>query len=336
MPDAVPDAVPDAGPTPATPHETHREHHLLALLGSLLAGVLGSVQGRMNGELSRRTGEPVEAAVWSFGSGLLVLTVVVLTVPAVRAGLGAVVAAVRSGRLRWWQGIGGLAGGLYVAVQSYAVPLVGVALFSVAVVAGQVGNALVVDRFGIGPGGPTPVAPGRVAAAGLAVVGVALSVSGRLDGSGLVLLPVLLALAAGAGAAAQAGVNGRVNHVSRHVLSTTWLNFTMGTAMLGVVAAGRWAAGGLHPSVPHDVPWWAWLGGLCGIAFIGTAAWAVRHLGVLLFSLAVVTGQLTAAVVLDLLDPATRPDVGVPVLAGVGVTLVAAVLAARYARPSRA
>jgi transporter family-2 protein len=172
-----------------------------------------------------------------------------------------------------------------------------------------------------------------VLAAALAVAGVAVSVSGRLDGSALVLLPVALALAAGAGSAAQAGVNGRVNVVSGQVLSTTWLNFTMGTLMLGVVAVARWGVGGLHPSVPHDVPWWAWWGGLCGIGFIGTAAWAVRHLGVLLFSLAVVTGQLGAAVVLDLLDPATRPDVGPAVLAGVAVTLVAAALAARYARP---
>ena len=55
-------------------------------------------------------------------------------------------------------------------------------------------SVLVVDRFGIGPGGRRPVALSRVLAAGLAIVGVAITVSGSLGEGGLAVLPVVLAV----------------------------------------------------------------------------------------------------------------------------------------------
>ena len=311
------------------------EHGVLVLLASAVGGVLLSVQGRMNGELATVTGAPVEAAMWSFGTGLAVLTVLILTVPSVRAGLGRIRQALRGGSLRWWQTVGGLSGGLFVATQSYAVPVVGVALFTVAVVAAQAGNALVVDRFGVGPGGAIPVHRARFLSAALAVVGVAVAVSPRLGSGRLALLPVILALGVGVLMSVQFAINGRVNVASGQPLSTAWVNFMMGSFMLLAVAGMRGLAGAFHPSIPHAVPWWAWWGGLCGIGVVSIAAWAVRHLGVVVYGLAVLTGQLSAAVVLDLATPATRGDVTPAVLLGVIVTFVAAGLAGWFARRDR-
>ncbi len=323
------------GRRPASRGRRAPDHGVLALIGSAFGGVLLSLQGRMNGELATVTGEPVEAALWSFGTGLVVLTVLVLTVPAVRSGLGRIVSSLRTGALRWWQILGGLSGGLFVATQSYAVPILGVAVFTVAVVAAQTGNALVVDRLGIGPGGVIPVHWGRFVSAALAVGGVAVSLSPRLAGGRLAVLPVVLALVVGGLMSVQFAINGRVNAASGQPLSTTWLNFTMGTLMLGVVAGLRSVGGAFHPTVPHAVPWWAWWGGLCGIGVVAIAAWAVRHLGVVVYGLAVLTGQLSAAVGLDLLTPATRGDVTPAVVLGVLLTFVAAGLASWFARRDR-
>lgn len=311
------------------------DHGVLALIASAAGGVLLSLQGRMNGELATVTGEPVEAAIWSFGTGLAVLTVLILTVPSARVGLGKIRAALRDGSLRRWQILGGLSGGLFVATQSYAVPILGVALFTVAVVAAQAGNALVVDRFGIGPGGPIPIHWGRLLSAALAVGGVAISLSPRLQGGTLALLPVVFALVVGGLMSVQFAINGRVNVASGQPLSTAWVNFLMGSFMLVAVAGLRGVAGALHPSVPHAVPWWAWWGGLCGIGVVSIAAWAVRHLGVVVYGLAVLTGQLSAAVVLDLLTPATRVEVTPAVVMGVLVTFAAAGLASWFARRDR-
>ncbi len=308
--------------------------HGVALGAAAVGGVLTTVQSRMNGELSATIGAPIQAAVYSFGSGLLVLTLLV-ALPSVRAGAGRIIAALRSGRLRWWQCLGGLGGGLFVAVQTYAVPLVGVAVFTVATVAGQTGNALVVDRLGIGPGGRRPVALSRVLAAALAVVGVAVTVSGSIGSGGLAVLPVVLAVLVGGGVALQQGVNARVNLASRQVLSTTGQNFAVGTTLLVVIALVQLARGSYRPVDFDGVPWWAWWGGLSGIVFIAIAAWAVQHVGVLLFGLALLTGQLGSALVVDLLWPAHGRAVDLQMVLGVLITFAAAALAGWFARPRR-
>ena len=72
----------------------------------------------MNGELSARLHEPLYAALWSFGSGWVVLTVVLLASRRTRAGLRALAVTVREGRMPVWQTLGGLLGGTYVLVQA--------------------------------------------------------------------------------------------------------------------------------------------------------------------------------------------------------------------------
>lgn len=306
----------------------------MALVAAMLGGILVTAQSRMNGELSRTIEAPIQAAVYSFGSGLLLLTAL-LVVPRIRAGIGRIRDALRDGRLRWWQCLGGMGGALFVAVQTYAVPMIGVAIFTVATVAGQTGNGLVVDRLGIGPGGRRPVQPSRVLAAVLAIIGVAITVSGSLGEGGLAVLPVVLAVLVGGGVALQQGVNARVNLESRHVLSTTTQNFATGTALLLVLALVQLVRGSYRPVDFDGVPWWAWWGGFVGIGFIAIAAWAVQHVGVLLFGLALLTGQLGSALLVDLVWPAAGHEVSARMVLGVVVTFAAAALAGWVARPRR-
>ncbi|MEX1908168.1 DMT family transporter [Janibacter sp. Y6] len=316
------------------PTEEGGRQHALALVLACLGGLLTTLQARMNGEISATIGAPVQAALWSFGSGLALLLLLAL-LPAVRAGIGRIAAALRAGRLRWWQCIGGTLGAVFVAVQTYAVPLVGVAIFTVATVAGQTSNALAVDRLGVGPGGRRPVQPVRVLAALLAVVGVAVTVSGSFGDGGISVLAVVLALLAGGGVAFQQGVNARVNLESRHVLATTGQNFVAGTTLLVLLALVQYSRGSYRPTSFEGVPWWAWFGGLAGIAFIAIAAWAVAHVGVLLFGLALLTGQLGSAVLIDVVWPSAGHEVSAVMILGVLITFGAAALAGWAARPRR-
>ncbi|MDE9367118.1 DMT family transporter [Luteipulveratus sp. YIM 133132] len=295
-----------------------------ALAGGVVSGALLAVQSRMNGALSVHSGQPVEAALWSFGSGLVVLSLMVLLVPRIRAGVREIGRAVRGGRLRWWQCIGGAAGGLLVAVQSWSVPLVGVAVFSIGVVGGQTLSALVVDRAGLGPAGVQHITPARVAAAALAVVGVVVSSTAHSGGHEVSLLPAAAAFAVGLLLAAQQAVNGRVNQVTGQPMSTTWQNFLVGLVVLLAVAGYQAAVSGGPWDLPTGSPWWAWFGGVLGIGVIGIMAWAVGEIGVLVFGLVSVAGQLLAALVLDLLDASTRDEVGGRLVLGLLITLVAA------------
>ncbi len=301
-----------------------RRTHVTALLAAFCSGMLLALQSRMNGEVSSHTGQPLLAALWSFGTGLLVLTAGALFVPAMRRGVARIAAAVRHGRLRWFQCLGGVVGGLLVATQAWSIPLIGVTIFSVAVVGGQTLNALLVDRFGLGPAGVQRVTGVRVLAALVAVVGVLISATAKSGGQ-LRLWPALCVFVIGTGLAVQQAFNGRVSVAGSSPMATTWQNFLVGSVTLLLVSGGVLAANGSAGwAIPHGVPLWALPGGLVGIVFIAMTAWGVRITGVLVFGLLSVAGQLLAAVGLDLLGSATRHLVGVQVLVGLAVTLVAA------------
>ena len=98
---------------------------------AVLAGVALAAQSRINGELSVRLDDPIGAATISFGSGLLVLAVLVPLLPVGRAGVGLLRTALRTRRIRPWQCIGGMCGGFLVASQGLTVPTLGVAVFIV-------------------------------------------------------------------------------------------------------------------------------------------------------------------------------------------------------------
>jgi len=302
--------------------------HLFWAVLTFVAGTFLSLQSRMNGELATVSGRGLDAALWSFGSGLVVLTGVVLASPRTRAGFVSLRAALRERDIQVWQCLGGGVGALYVFNQAYAVPLAGVALFTIAVVGGQTASAIVVDRFGIGPAGRVPVTRPRLAAALLATVGVVVAVGGRVSGtSAVVVIPVVLALLTGALTTAQQGTNGRVNVAAGSPFTTAWLNFAVGTVVLLVLAAPASLTGTFGTPGSLDAPWWAWFGGVLGIGVVAVSAVAVRHLGVLQVMLLMLLGQLSSAVALDAVSPATRAHITPLVVVGLLVTLVAAVLA---------
>ena len=145
-------------------HEEPAWLRAVALPGAFVVGVMVTLQSKVNGTLAGRIGSGprsgIAAAVVSFGSGLLVLTVLLALLPAWRRDLRRLREAVASGDLPRWQTFGGLAGAALVATQGLSVETIGVALFVVAVVAGQTSSALVVDHYGLGPAGRAAVTPG--------------------------------------------------------------------------------------------------------------------------------------------------------------------------------
>lgn len=304
---------------------------------AVVAGVAVAVQSRINGELGVRLGDGIAAAVVSFGVGLLVLLVLVPVVPAGRRGLRRLRSTLRDGSLRPWQCLGGACGAFLVATQGLTIGTLGVAVFTVAVVAGQSGSSLAVDRAGVGPAGRQPVTPNRLAGAVLTVVAVFVAVGDRLGEPGTLGL-ALLPLLAGVAIAWQQAVNGRVRAASGSALTATLVNFTVGTVALLATLAVDLLVRGLPPG---DVPTepWLYLGGPIGIVFIALAAAIVRFTGVLLLGLATIAGQIVGAVLLDVVLPTAASRPGPAPLVGAVLTLVAvgiAALAAPASGPARA
>jgi len=331
---------------------------LLSLLGTVAVGVLVAVQSRVNGELamafvpgafvpaggggwrgpaSDRVAAGLDAAVLSFGIGWLILVVGALVTPRGRRGLRAVLSALRHGRLRWWQTVGGMGGAAFVAAQGIAVPVLGVAMFTVAGVAGVTVGGLLVDRLGLSPNGARPFTTRRVVGCLLAVLGVALSVSSSLAGgvgrgAGVLVfaLVVGLSLAVGAGTSAQQAVNGHVALRAGSAWTAGVVNFTAGLALL---LPARLLLVGTVPPAPLPTAWWSYLSGPIGLSFIILAALLVRTLGVLLLGLGNTAGQLVGSITLDQLLPTGAGRPGPVELAAAALIFAAVLLAA--SRPRR-
>jgi transporter family-2 protein len=268
------------------------------------------------------------AAVVNFAVGLLILIVVVASRKATRDALRGLRSHV--GRaLPWWTLTGGVGEAVYVTGQSTTVAVLGVALFTVATVAGSTGTGLVVDKVGLGPGGVVPITAWRIVAAVVAVVAVWVGSGGR-DADGAVSVPfLLLALVAGAAGAVQVGLNGRVSAATGQPLVATLVNFAVGlSVLLAVVAVQRAVTGdGVGTLAPLGDRPWLLVGGAMGVLFVAGSAWSVRALGVLLLSLVVLAGTLVGAVLVDLILPTEGATVNGWLLAGIALTFASVGLA---------
>ena len=232
----------------------------------------------------------------------------------------------------WWALIGGVFGAFFIAIQSTSVPVIGVALFSVAVVAGQTISSLFVDRLGIGTAQAVPITSPRVVGAVGAAIAVLVAVSDRwtAQAAGFWLL-IALSFTAGVLVAMQQAVNGRVSMTARSAPAATFGNFSVGAVTLLIVVMLSGGFAGSTSPLNTSGPGWAYLGGVLGVAFIGISAFTVPILGVLSFALVVIAAQLGSAVVLDLVWPATSQGITAPVIIGAVLAVLAAIIGRRRA-----
>lgn len=257
-----------------------------------------------------------------------------LMLPRVRGGLAQLPGALSAGRLRPWHLFGGLGGAWLVTTQGIVVGVVGVTVFIVGVVAGQVAGSLAVDRLGLSPAGAMPVNRTRAIAAVLAVLAVSASGWGSLAAGGVdAAVAVGIAATAGLAISVQQAINARVSAAADDAVAAAAVNFTVGFTALSIgVVIGR-AAGGIDLGALPAQPV-LYIGGPIGVAFIAMAAWAVRGLGVLAFGLLAIAGQLAGGVVLDVLAPAASAPFGPLTAAGLLAAAAAVWLAGRgSARP---
>ena len=245
-------------------------------------------------------------------------------------------------------------GATLVASQGLTAHVLGTALFTISVVAGQSSGGLVIDRVGLGPAGSQATTLPRVVGAVLMLGAVALSVAPSVRTEAPVAL-ALLPLLAGVAIATQQALNGRVaaaagggpsdaedpedldgrdGSVLTAVLPAATVNFVVGLAALEV--AGLVAVAVLEPPQPLPSAWYLYLGGPLGAVFIGLSAWIVRQIGVLLLALGAVAGQVVFALVLDVVVPAAAGVPSVATVLGAALTLVVAGVAATPWRSRRA
>ncbi len=304
-----------------------------------LSGVMIALQARANGELSHRLNNGLEAALVSFGSGLIIITAIAIFNPSIKEGIHNLRIAIASKEIARWKLLAGALGGSFVAIQTNIVPLIGVAIYSVASIAGQTAMSLIVDRIGLTGGGKKLISPRRIAAAVLTVVAVLVSVFDRIDAENLSMVAVILGCIAGAVVGVQRALNGQINEYSHQSFTTSLLNFITGTALLVLLIIGGIVIGKIELVALPTGPWWIYTGGVIGVIYIAFTSTIVQHLGVLTFTLFSVGGQLVGSLVIDLISPTDGVRVSAYLVTGIVMTylgvIAGGVSSSRVKKPVR-
>ncbi len=134
----------------------------------------------------------------------------------------------------------------------------------------------------------------------------------------------LMAFAVGTGAAIQAAINARLAHgLGEQPVVAAFLSFLVGTLCLGVVMLHQANLGLAMEGLPSQ-PWWRWIGGAIGAAFVFSTVLLAPKIGLVNMVFLIIIGQLAAGMAIDafgLIQMPVRPLTWHKYL-GLGVMLV--------------
>jgi transporter family-2 protein len=295
-------------------------------------GALISVQARVSAALAERSDVYNAAWVTVLIGTVILLGILVLSAKA-RRGIRAVVSALRTRTLPWWALVGGMCGMFFVVTQGTAAGVLGLAMFGMSVVAGQVVGGLVFDWIGLAGGDRRRPTGLRVLGSLLAIGAVSFGAAAG-EGAKVDVPLILMAFTAGVGLALSAGVTGRVNATANDPAASGLVNHLVGLVVIVtvlVVTAGGDLSRFRLPTEP-----WLYIGGMIGPVGVAMTAILVSRLGVLLLGLGMVAGQLIGALVLELLVPTRSGGVQLASVVGIAVTLAAVALTTLDGREKRA
>ena len=294
---------------------------MLAIVAALIAGILVAVQSRLNGELGLALEDGVGAALYSFTSGWLLIALVTLISKPGREGVKRVVELLRTGQMPVWMTLGGVFGGFLVMTQGLAAGTLGIALFTVAVVAGQGISGIVIDSRGWFGVQKRRLNFARLLGALIVIVGVGMvAESPSLDTILLLSLPFL----AGLGLGFQQAANGKVGINAESALAATFVNFAMGSGMLFIAKLISLPFVGIPTGMPSG--WWLYVGGFTGVLFIAIQVVVVSRIGVLGLGVMLGTGQILGSLLIDIFLPLPGQVITLIHVVGVFVTLAGALM----------
>ena len=293
----------------------------ISIILAFVAGIAATLQAGVSGQLARELNDGIMAALISNIGGTL-FTGLFLLNPEVRKKGKKLFQDVVSGKFAKWQLLGGVAGAIYISTASSTVSIIGTGLFTVVLVASQNMSGIVVDRFGLSSGSRKKITPKRSIAAVIGIVAVLLSVS---DFQGKILwIPIVAVVMAGLAVTVQYSLNGRVTKVANSQVSA-FINFPMSLITVSLTLIVMNLFGKDWNTWPNQ--WWLYTAGFLGAVVVYLAAATIRTLGVLLFGLASVAGQLITSIALDVILPNANINVGWALISGAGLMLLAVYLA---------
>jgi bacterial/archaeal transporter family-2 protein len=266
---------------------------------SLLAGGLLALQAGANAQLSKAVGSPFGATTIQLSVGAAALALAALLT-------GGLIAFAELPKVPWWHAIGGTASAFYVVSTILLFPRLGAVVSVGLFIAGQMLASLALDAsgaLGVPRAGLGPATLGGAALVLLGAGAIVLGQEGAASGLNLRKLGwIALALAAGAVLPVQGAVNALLRADLGAPSAVGAVSFLVATLAMAAVAAAAVLV--LRAPVPRlggvrAMPWWGWLGGFAGAAYVTTVFTAIPAIGAAAAIGLTVAGQQVASVFVD-------------------------------------
>jgi transporter family-2 protein len=259
---------------------------------TLALGALLAVQAGANLQLAAAMCSPLGASTTQLAVG----TVALVALAAAGGTLGSVELLPDAAP---WHLVGGFASALYITAGILLLPRLGALTAFGLFIAGQMLTSLLVDGLGLLGVERQPLGAAGVLG-GIAVLAGALAIT-RAGG---LHTPVAhrrgwtaLGLLAGAGLALQGPVNAQLRADLDAPVTAGAFSFLVATGvMAAVLVAGR--AGRPHPP-RRSMPWWGWLGGFVGAAYVTSVPLLIGEIGAAATLGLTVAGQQLASLAVD-------------------------------------
>ncbi|MCQ9343243.1 DMT family transporter [Corynebacterium kozikiae] len=266
------------------------------VLIGVVAGFLIPWQTVANNRLRMSTGTPFSASMISFAVGTLGLLLATLAA----RSLGALSSAVQ---LPAWMWLGGAFGVVALTGNILLFPRLGAVETVVLPTAGQILMGLLIDQFGWFQAPENHLTPLRALGAAVVMAGVLVTVGKphSLSAGGEALWKWRLAgVVFGALLASQSAINGQLGKAVGTWLVAALISFSVGTALLVLInVVLRWRPRVNRVDPQRANPWWMWLGGLIGAAFVGTNAALAPVIGTGLTVMAGLAGLMGGSLAVD-------------------------------------
>lgn len=275
------------------------------LIIALAIGLLMPFQTAANSRLRQVVGPAYVSTLVSFTVSTLALLLVSLV-----AGIPILPTETMLNTAPWWSWFVGIVAVVTITIAIHLFKEIGQLQALIIPMFSQLIFSLMIDHFGWFGARVIPLGTNRVIGALLLIAGVTLvvilpklrggqrAVAGSSTGSRQAFWQ-LMAVLSGCLSASITGAYAQLSSIVGNPVQATTVAFFVATMALLLFCTCLGKTRLVSKAFSRDYPWWMWMGGLCGATIVFSNAWLVPKVGVGVFSMALLVGQLALSMLME-------------------------------------
>lgn len=275
---------------------------MIYLLIAFAMGLLIPIQTAANSRLRMVVGQAYVSTLISFSVSTLGLLAV-----AVAIGAPIMPTAEMLSAAPWWSWFGGIIALLTITCAIYLFKELGQLQATVIPMFSQLLFSLAIDHFGWFGSKVIPLDGKRLMGAALLIVGVVLvAVLPRLRGQKTAgatgkrqVVWQLCAVVSGCLMASIGAIYAMLGGIIGSAVQASTVSFIIATIVMLAFCLMRGNVRRVSLAFSRQYPWWMWLGGICGAICVYGNAWLIPKIGVGIFFMLILIGQLALSMLME-------------------------------------